>query len=70
MPIILKKEDESKWLENIDAKQIRSLLYAYDDTELTAFPVSKLITQRGIKTNIPKAIEKFDYKDLDLKFLS
>ena len=65
MPIILKKKDESKWLEEINDKEIKSLFYSYDDTNLIAYPISKLITQKGINTNIPQVIEKFEYKDLN-----
>lgn len=66
MPVILKKDDEPVWLDEINDDQIKSKFYSYDDKELIAYPVSKLITQRGIDTNIPKAIEKFEYDDLDI----
>ncbi len=66
MPVILKEEDESRWLSEIGDTEIKSLFYSYDDEKLFAYPVSKLITQRGINTDIPQAIEKFEYKDLDI----
>ncbi len=66
MPVILKKDDESVWLEEINNDQINSLFSSYDDKELIAYPVSKFITQRGIDTNIPKAIEKYEYEDIDI----
>lgn len=66
MPVILKKDDEPVWLEEINVDQIKSLFSSYDDKELIAYPVSKLITQRGIDTNRPEAIKEFEYEDLDI----
>lgn len=66
MPVILKEEDESKWLSEIGDAEIKSLFYSYNDEKLLAYPVSKLITQKGINTDIPKVIEKFEYEDLDI----
>jgi putative SOS response-associated peptidase YedK len=65
MPIILKKEDESKWVNEMKSNETSSFFYSYNNNDLIAYPVSKLIIQKNINTNIPQAIEKFEYKDLN-----
>ena len=43
MPVILKKEDELKWVSPIlhDVDMIKEMLKPYPDKEMTSFPVSK-----------------------------
>lgn len=68
MPVILRSKDETRWLdENLDNEEINSLLIPFDDTTLEAFTVSKLISSKGQKTNIPEAIKRFEYDDLKSK---
>ncbi len=44
MPVILNKEDESKWLSaNVDAKAINEMLQTYPESEMKAYPVSELV---------------------------
>lgn len=68
MPVILKREDESKWLEpDLSPEQIKAMLVPYDDKELEAYSVSKLITTKGQNTNIPEILEKHEYDELKQK---
>jgi putative SOS response-associated peptidase YedK len=66
MPVILRQEDEQKWLDSeIDAEKIVFLLSPYDDKEMDAYTVSPLITRRGQNTNTPEVIHKFRYRGLE-----
>ena len=64
MPVILKKEDEAKWLSDISPDEIESFFSGYDDKSMEAYSVSKLLTARGTKNNDPKVIEPFEYEEL------
>ena len=65
MPVILKREHENKWLsENLNTDEINSMLDPYDENEMEAYTVSKLITARGINTNVPEAMKLFEYKEV------
>jgi putative SOS response-associated peptidase YedK len=68
MPVILKREDEKKWLEpDLDIKQIKAMLTPYDDSELEAYSVSKLITKKGQNSNVPEVLKKHEYDGLKQK---
>ena len=43
MPVILKKEDEKKWLGNTDQNELLELLKPFDARLMDAYPVSKLV---------------------------
>ncbi|MCB0805880.1 MAG: SOS response-associated peptidase [Bacteroidales bacterium] len=43
MPVILRPEDEQKWLGNTDPKDLLPLLKPYDENLMTAYPVSTLV---------------------------
>jgi len=65
MPVILKPEDEKKWLVNdLDISDINSMLEPYDKQKMEAFPVSRLISGRGRNTNLPEAIAPYHYEEL------
>ena len=67
MPVILKQQDEKRWLsENLDTNEINSMLKPFDDKEMEVYPISKLITVKGANTNIPEVINKFEYKNVNL----
>ena len=63
MPVILKPEDEKKWLSNLNKDAAKALLKPYEG-KLKAFTVSKLITEKGADNNVPAVMEPFDYKEL------
>ena len=66
MPVILRREDEQKWLSSeTDTEQITFLLSPYDDNEMDAYTVSPLISRRGQNTNTPEVMEKYRYKGLE-----
>jgi len=66
MPVILKQEDERKWLnEDLDRGEIDSMLAPYYDEEMEAYTVSRLVSSKAANTNAPEAIERFQYAELE-----
>ena len=43
MPVILRREDEGKWLENTAEKELQDLLKPYPAEEMEAYPISTLV---------------------------
>lgn len=67
MPVILKQEDERQWLNNnLDAEGINALLKPYDENEMEAYTVSKLISSRKTNTNVPEIIKQYQYEAIEL----
>jgi putative SOS response-associated peptidase YedK len=65
MPVILKYGDEKKWLANEpDIEEIKKFIVPYPESELEAYPVSNLISRKGIPHNVPEVLEKFEYDEL------
>jgi putative SOS response-associated peptidase YedK len=66
MPVILKREDENKYLEkDLSASEIDAFLQPYDDKEMQAHTVSRLISTKRANTNVPEAMREFKYDELD-----
>jgi putative SOS response-associated peptidase YedK len=67
MPVILKRDDEQKWLGgDLETTDIASRLVPFDHGEMEAFPVSRLISARGTNTNTPEAMAPQQYEDLSM----
>ncbi len=65
MPVILKKENERKWIdESLNKDAIDTLMLPYDEDNLETHTVSKLVSVRKEDSNVPGAIEEFHFKDL------
>jgi len=64
MPAILAPADERKWLSRLDRDEIAKLLTPYDEAKMEAYPVSRLITERGRASNVPAVLDEFDYREL------
>ena len=62
MPVILRPEGERKWLSDIPLEETVSLLTPYDEKAMEAHTVSKLITTRGMPTNVPEVMSPFQYE--------
>ena len=43
MPVILKRENEERWLQDIDASAAQEMLEPYPGDDLQAYPVSTLV---------------------------
>jgi putative SOS response-associated peptidase YedK len=63
MPVILKREDQDKWLEQTDEKDLFSLLVPYDAHLLKAHTVRKL-KGKGATGNTTEAEKEFTYLEL------
>lgn len=64
MPVILRREDEARWLEKgLTPDQIGSMLKQFDENEMEAYMVSRLLTSRERK-NVPEVIAPFEYDEL------
>lgn len=65
MPAILDKKDDKKWIKkNITKEETISLLKPYDENKMTAYTISKMITNKNIEINVPKVLEPFQYNNL------
>ena len=62
MPVILRPEDEKRWLSDISLKEALGMLSQYDDKEMEAHTVSKLITTRGVPNNTPEVMSAYRYE--------
>ena len=66
MPVILRQEDERKWLgKDLDRSVIDSLLEPYDSGQMQAHTVSRLISTKRANTNIPEVTREFKYEGLE-----
>lgn len=65
MPVIIHQADEKPWLTlKLDRETIDDLLVPYKANRMEVHPVSRLITIKGAKTNVPDAIRPVDYPEL------
>jgi putative SOS response-associated peptidase YedK len=63
MPVILRPEEERRWLSDIFLDEIKGLLSPYDEKAMEAHTVPRLITTRGIPTNVPEVMSPYRYQD-------
>jgi putative SOS response-associated peptidase YedK len=65
MPVILKREDEKEYLErNLHAGEVDALLQPYDEKEMQAHTVSRLISTKRANTDVPEVMREFMYEGL------
>jgi len=65
MPVILEKENEKVWLnEKIQADEIDLLMDPFDDKNLEAYTISKMISMPRIEKNVPEILKPFEYTEL------
>ena len=66
MPAILKDEDYQKWISSsISKEESMNLLKPFDEKEMEAYTISKLITAKGENPNVPAVLEPFQYNNLE-----
>jgi len=66
MPAILPKEDEKRWIsQDITKEDAMEILQPFNEKEMEAHTISKLITARDQDPNVPSVIKPFQYKDLE-----
>ena len=66
MPAIISPENRKLWLsENLPVQDlVDQLLQPYDEREMDAYPINKLITSRGVDTNVAQVKEQEEYPEL------
>lgn len=66
MPLIIDKEDEEKWIDTELPKEIvKDLIKPYDEKKMTAYTVSKRVSNPKFNRNVPESIEEVQYPELD-----
>jgi putative SOS response-associated peptidase YedK len=60
MPVILKREDEKKWLSSIKEEEVLSLLQPYPSERMITYPVSKKVN--STVNDIPEILEPVDIR--------
>jgi putative SOS response-associated peptidase YedK len=65
MPVILQPSTEELWLTaNLERDAIDNILVPYDAAQMSAHLVSRLISTKGAKKNVPQVIKPMDYPEL------
>lgn len=59
MPVILSKNDEKKWLNEMDTDSLQSLLKPFPAKEMTAYSISKLVNYP--KNDLPEILKPVAY---------
>jgi putative SOS response-associated peptidase YedK len=69
-PVMLSDNIEKKWIdESVDEKDIFDILNQdYNDEDLEAYPVSKILHSPKKESNIPEILEAIDYPELNSLF--
>ena len=68
MPVVLSREYEKDWLNPLLTKDdVMALCEPIDDSQLEAYTISKLITDRRVENkDVPEVCKRFDYPELAL----
>lgn len=65
MPVILPQHLEKFWIsQSISQEQMKQLLVPYDESEMEAYTISRLITARNRNNNSPQVITPYTYPEL------
>jgi putative SOS response-associated peptidase YedK len=65
MPVIIPSENETDWLNSeLSMDDISRFFIPFDQEQMKAHTVSKLISSRSQDTNVPEAIEYHQYSEL------
>ncbi len=63
---ILDKKDEEKWIKKtITKEETMDLLKPYDESKMTAYTISKMITTKDTEVNVPEVLAPFQYNNLE-----
>ena len=65
MPFILPADKEKTWIKkDLPKEKIQQLMIPFDETQMQAHAISKLITDRTRNSNVPEVMEKSEYAEL------
>jgi putative SOS response-associated peptidase YedK len=68
MPVILSKNDERAWIDPaLDKQAAEVFLVPYDEKQMEAYTISRLITSRQRDPNVPEVMQPFSYPELQRK---
>lgn len=68
MPLILDLRDEKIWIDpDLPKTEIESLMKPFDENQMEAHTISKLITSRKEDSNVPAVKDVFNYPELQPK---
>lgn len=68
MPVILRRENEEEWISaSLNKESAQMLLVPFDEHEMEAFTISRLITSRQRNPNVPEVFQPFTYPELQIK---
>jgi putative SOS response-associated peptidase YedK len=69
MPVILKKEDEKRWLNHTISKdEIQQLCLPYADDEMQYYTINPLVSSRNAPTIVKEVLDPYTYPELNLLF--
>lgn len=61
MPLILPADQETRWLQNdLSQSDVESMLNPFDSNQMEAYPISDLISRKGVNSNVPAVQERFN----------
>jgi putative SOS response-associated peptidase YedK len=68
MPVILPRDKERFWVDSLlEKKAAEALLVPFEETQMEAFTISRLITTRQRNPNTPEVVAPFSYPELQRK---
>lgn len=65
MPLILNRESEKQWINpDLNEADVKNLMQPFNESEMAAYTVSKLVSRRDVNNNVPEAMQHFSYPEL------
>jgi putative SOS response-associated peptidase YedK len=66
MPLIIPEQHEKNWItQNLPKEQIQEMIKPYDESDMTAYTISKNVNSAKNNRNFPGILEKVEYAELD-----
>lgn len=66
MPLIIGREDEAAWADpGLDVREIKELIKPFDENRMEAWTVSRSLNSPRNQRDIPQALEKVVYEELE-----
>jgi len=66
MPVILTDESEKMWLDvSLDDSFVKNILTSYDEDEMEAYTISKLITSKKKDLNVSEILNPYSYPGVE-----
>ncbi len=68
MPVIIRRENEEEWISaSLNKESSQRFLVPFDEHEMEAFTISRLITSKQRNPNVPEVLQPFTYPELQTK---